>query len=108
MSSDKKDLDNLQRILKEGSEWLTQYGIMTRAFVLELLSDLFDQFPDIVDLDYYTEPETKRFEMTIYVNTLKLFFINKDKLVSDVLGFLENRLPEYKVLVTLKRFKKRG
>lgn len=108
MEDEKKTVDNLEQVFAAGDAWLRRYGMVTGVQHNSVVLNLYMAFPKVRYVEYFLpKDQTKRKVLVqLYFPFWKLVFMNKDKMIDDVIFFLREYLNDYEVRVELKRYKK--
>lgn len=110
---EKKTVDDLDQVLNEqtfaaGDAWLRNHGVIASIAHNAIVANLYVNFPKVRYLEYFLPEDSarKRVWVRLYVPFWKLLFLNRDKMMDDVIDFLRSYLANYDVKVELKRYKK--
>lgn len=110
--NDKKNMEELQKLLQEGDAWLRKFGIvdpsMNKVFHNNIVINLYVNFPKVRYVEYFMsdKAEDRWIKIVLYLPTFTLMFTNKDKLIDEVVDLIREYLYDYDVTVELKRFRK--
>jgi len=105
---EKKTVQSLDQLFAAGDAWLRKYGMVTGIAHNAIVMNLYVAFPKVKYLEYFLpeSTENRKVWVILYVPLWRLLFMNRDKMVEDVIFFLREYLDSYDIRVELKRYKK--
>ena len=108
MTDSKKNVEELNQVISAGMSWLQKYGIISSVSHNNIVLNIYSAFPKVRYLEYFLPEDTSRRKVWIvlYVPLWKLIFINRERMVDDVVDFLREYLDNYDIHVQLRRYKK--
>lgn len=103
-----KTVEDLDQLFAAGDAWLRKFGIVSPIAHNAVVLNLYAAFPKVKYLEYFLPEDGSRRKVWVilYVPLLKLLFVNRNKMVDDVIEFLKEYLHDYDIQVELKRYKK--
>lgn len=106
--NDKKDAEDLAKIITAGDAWLLKYGIVSPVTHNNIVANLYVNFPKVKFVEYFMPQvaEERWIRVVMHFPSWYLVFKNKDKIIDQVVDLLTEYLHEYDVTVELKRYKK--
>lgn len=108
MTDEKDAVEELGQLFSAGDAWLRKHGMVTSIQHNSIVSNLYVNFPKVRYLEYFLPEDgtNRKVWVRLYVPFWKLLFLNRERMVDDVIGFLREYLVDYDIKVELKRYKK--
>lgn len=109
--SDQKTMSDLEKVFAAGDAWLLKYGIVSPIAHNNIVANLYVNFPQIKYLEYFMPdpamyPDRREIEIVVYLGLWRMVFSNKDKLIDGIMDLIKEYLHDYKVTVSVKRYKR--
>lgn len=98
-------MENKENVILGGDRWLMNNNVISEYTHNNIILNLYMITPAQY-VEYYLDSNTKSIEVILHINTLRLLFMRKNKLMDTVIACLKDYMPDYHITVTLRRYKK--